>query len=260
MKIKALSDTHGYLPKVGECEVLILAGDVTPIDYQRDNDRCKEWFENDFKVWIKELPCNKVIFTPGNHDFYIARVDELDLHSEFEGLFDGKLRLLINDSYKYKGCVFYGCPYIKPIFFQEDAWAFSSNDPAYYEIIKDNIDVLITHDSPYHNGNVDSMSKNIKYHFYGHHHEGIEKRRKNRYNCAYLNNAYSQKDSFKIVEVEVISQAEHDRKIRNEYLEDIIHDVESMYVTCDESEANKYFNALEVIRSFREEELLKYDV
>ena len=41
MKIVAFSDTHGLLLKdVPKCDVVIIAGDITPLNIQNDVDKC----------------------------------------------------------------------------------------------------------------------------------------------------------------------------------------------------------------------------
>ena len=50
MKIVALSDLHGTLPTfVPECDVVVIAGDILPLNIQRKIDESICWLCNDFK-------------------------------------------------------------------------------------------------------------------------------------------------------------------------------------------------------------------
>ena len=70
IKVAAMSDIHGYLPNdVPECDVLCIAGDILPLDIQNDMIRSISWLLLDFKPWAESLPCKKVLFVAGNHDF-----------------------------------------------------------------------------------------------------------------------------------------------------------------------------------------------
>ena len=81
MKVVAFSDPHGYLPKVKdfpECDVVCIAGDICPLDVQRDLVESVSWFLLTFKPWAESLPCKKVIFIGGNHDYYSPTTDRID--------------------------------------------------------------------------------------------------------------------------------------------------------------------------------------
>ena len=74
MKICAISDFHGLHMgdiKVPSCDVLCIAGDFVYLETQRDLDKSDKWLTEVFIPWINKLDCNKVIVTPGNHDFII---------------------------------------------------------------------------------------------------------------------------------------------------------------------------------------------
>jgi Icc-related predicted phosphoesterase len=72
MKILALSDIHGFLPKIDRhilsmADCVMIAGDVCPIEnhYQWFQEL---WLENDFSKWAAGLR-KPVYLTMGNHDF-----------------------------------------------------------------------------------------------------------------------------------------------------------------------------------------------
>lgn len=213
MKICGISDIHGILPtNIPECEVLCIAGDIVPLKIQRDTQASKDWFLKDFCNWVKGLPCSKVIFTAGNHDFFLYDVykygDYFGFVAELENNSNDKAILLIDELYKYKGIKFYGFPYIRPIMFQEGRWAFEDDykgidKPSIYDsLIDKDIDVLITHDSPMKNNCLDNaierMHHKPKTFFYGHWHEGASDIFQGMYNCSIINNRYSIKENFEI--------------------------------------------------------------
>lgn len=200
MKIVAISDIHGYLPNdLPEGDVLCIAGDILPLYIQRNISESVFWFLNDFKPWAEALPYKKVIFVAGNHDFMfwecgpvVERTDkELMKMLLKKKAKDTKLVYLQDSSYEFEGKLFYGSPWIEDL----KAWAFYAspeNLKKKWANIPENCDVLITHMPP-KIGNCGAvlqagwnygrdfgsknladaiMTKNIKYHVFGHVHSG----------------------------------------------------------------------------------------
>lgn len=215
MKVCGLSDLHGNFIDIPECDVLCICGDIVGLVEQRSIEQSRHWWYNRFTSWVNRLPCKKVIITPGNHDFFLEDAYKKgyleELRKDLSARTNGKLEILINSEYTYEGIKFYGCPFIRPIKFQNGRWAFEddyneeSNTCCYDNIPKDT-DVLLTHDNPYYNGILNYLiPKNIKYHLYGHWHEGTSfiKNNKYRHNCSILNNMYNIKDNFKPIVIDV---------------------------------------------------------
>lgn len=201
LKILAISDLHGYLPKIEDkFDILFICGDICPAHdhyyaYQ------KEWIENEFVTWINNLPYKDafsvVVMTWGNHDFIGEKMREGD-NNHLKKLTNGRLHILKNDmlSVEYlsddgvKTLYVAGTPYCK-IF---GNWAFMVSDESLrekYSKLPNNLDVLLTHDSPRvnnlgmisqgWNSGVDAGNKildewiinnNPKYLFSGHIHSG----------------------------------------------------------------------------------------
>ena len=72
MRILALSDIHGFLPKYAslplpEVDRIMIAGDVCPIYEDHSPEFQKAWLENVFAPWVEHLK-KPVYFTLGNHD------------------------------------------------------------------------------------------------------------------------------------------------------------------------------------------------
>ena len=80
MKIAAISDLHGYLPEIEECDVLCICGDITPLEIQRNYLKTEEWITEIFLTWIKKLPCDKVFLVGGNHDFWFSSESESSIY------------------------------------------------------------------------------------------------------------------------------------------------------------------------------------
>ena len=145
MKICAISDLHGELIDISPCNLLIICGDIVPLNVQSGMYKSIKWLRNKFKPWATNLPCDKVIFIAGNHD-WIAEKEVKFMLDTFPK--DEKVTYLFHEPYEYEGLKIFGTPYCK-IFYN---WAFMEDDPVLEEKYKDipkNLDILITHDAPY---------------------------------------------------------------------------------------------------------------
>lgn len=200
IKIVAFSDNHGYLPKdIPECDIVCIAGDICPLDVQRDFVESISWFLLTFKPWAESLPCKKVIFVGGNHDFFLWNLGPQSNHTGSEvmkkllGIHrkDSKLVYLQDSSFEYEGKRFYGTPWIEDL----ERWAFYATPEELekkWSTIPKQCDVLISHMPPrlYDCGTVlqpgwnygnnfgsqvlaEAITfRNIKYHIFGHVHSG----------------------------------------------------------------------------------------
>lgn len=146
MKITAVSDLHGNLIDIEECTVLLICGDISPLNIQKDYIQMTKWFFNEFYNWINNLPCDYVILIPGNHDFWFEKF----IKDGTMYLWD-KLSILINDTaeifYGIKHIKIFGTPYCKDF----GNWPFMPGNnklPELYDKIPEDVDILICHDSP----------------------------------------------------------------------------------------------------------------
>ena len=168
LKIVAISDIHGLLPELPECDVVCCAGDISPLEYQSDQTQMLGWFYLVFLPWVESLPCKKFIIVAGNHDFFLQNIhrrliDESDGYRRYtwrsasdvmKKLLPGNLRgkynklvYLCDSSYEYEGHRFYGTPWIGDL----SNWAFyQDNDTLMekYKNIPKQCDVIITHMPP----------------------------------------------------------------------------------------------------------------
>ena len=253
MKICGISDIHGnLLENVPECDVLCIAGDVITLNTQRNFDASEYWWKNRFIPWVMKLPCKKVLVVPGNHDLYLEYLYKEDKWKEFcdymEINTEGKLHFLIDQSFEYEGIKFYGTPWINPIDFQNNLWAFENyecddNNP-YSKIPK--CDVLITHDSPFENNrlSVNSLKTKCKYHFFGHWHNGFECHLNGKYNCSRLNDCYSFKKNFEFPTIYINTTM---KKTKYELLQEFANEIKNNLIIEDLEDLEKSKNKIDEI-------------
>ena len=168
LKIVAISDTHGMLPELPECDVVCCAGDISPLEYQNDQTQMLGWFYLVFLPWVESLPCKKFVMISGNHDFFLQNIHRRLINESngyriytWRSAFDvmnkllpgnlrgkyNKLVYLFDSYYEYEGHRFYGTPWIRDL----SNWAFyQDNDTLMekYKNIPKKCDVIITHMPP----------------------------------------------------------------------------------------------------------------
>ena len=146
MKIIALSDLHGNLIQIRDtADVVVIAGDWSPLYIQHDCLSVLEWFDKRFIPWMSLLKTNHVVFIPGNHDlactysFFKKELDKLLLRHQVVD----KVHYLCYNSTIIDGKKFYGNPNTE----SPKGWAFSKEYNQVYNFDKDT-DILITHQPP----------------------------------------------------------------------------------------------------------------
>lgn len=210
MKIAAISDLHGNLPIIDECELCLICGDSIPLSKQYSHASSVEWFNKDFRNWAEKIPCNKVLFIAGNHEVGIEYYEE-EMKAKFPK--EDKLTFLHDMLYIYKDLKIYGTPYCKEF----GNWAYTEDDNKLKELfseIPNDLDILLTHDCPYGYGDVlmqqvpwndkshlgnkplaeAILEKQPKYHFSGHLHSSSHNltmiNKTKHYNVSYLDEYY----------------------------------------------------------------------
>lgn len=162
MKICAISDLHGYLPEIDMCDLVLICGDIVSLHSQRYPKSCKTWYLDWFEPWVNELPCDKVLFIPGNHECGVEGHE--DFYKEYFGKYN-KATILIHEPYEYfdiigKSYKIFGTPYCK-IF---GNWAYmrpNSDLKERFSEIPEGLDILLTHDVAY--GYADQSLQDIGY-------------------------------------------------------------------------------------------------
>ena len=166
LKIVAISDQHGYLPEITTpADIMLIAGDISPLEIQFNKPKMKIWLETQFAYWIKSLSVDKVYMVAGNHDAILEGINPMNL-AEFKRQCDFKLIYLENnyvvhrhDGNEYK---IFGTPYCH-IF---GNWPFMRSDEYMEDKFKSilaDCDIIISHDPPYGIGQVDQILETNKY-------------------------------------------------------------------------------------------------
>jgi Icc-related predicted phosphoesterase len=68
VKIVAVSDLHGTLPEIPPCDLLLVCGDICPLEDHSVGHQGK-WLDTTFRHWLMGVPARKVIGVAGNHDW-----------------------------------------------------------------------------------------------------------------------------------------------------------------------------------------------
>ena len=149
--VRAASDLHGFLPTVEPCDVLLLAGDLVPLDIQEDMEQSVRWFSDVFANWLEEIPAGEVVAIGGNHDFLLERHRRIG-PGVHEGLFDANWTYLQDAGTTLAcGLTVWGTPWSPGTC----DWAFMAHDHelnTFFDQIPAGLDVLLTHTPPYGKG------------------------------------------------------------------------------------------------------------
>src|SRR5262245_55965705 len=140
MKIVAVSDLHGVLPEVPACDLLLLAGDLTPVENHKLDFQAR-WLGGEFRAWLERVPAREVVGVAGNHDFIFQRMPQAvppDLPWTY----------LQDELTEWEGLRIYGSPW-QPWFYD---WAFNLYEPDLkpkWDLIPAGTDILVLHGPPW---------------------------------------------------------------------------------------------------------------
>lgn len=187
MKICCLSDTHGHLPPIPKCDLLLLAGDYCP----ENKNQQYMWFLKYFRPWLDKCRenCDNIVGIAGNHDWVFENV-------ETQRLINTSLNwIYLQDDYTELGNVdnmteeysIYGTPYQRRFY----DWAFNLDEPELdkkFDNIPNDTDIILTHGPAYGIGDMSIYGKErigskrlmdraleikAKLVVYGHNHSGV---------------------------------------------------------------------------------------
>ena len=140
MIIDAISDLHGNYPVLKGGDLLIIAGDLTARDTEKEN--------NDFWRWLCYQNYKKCIVVGGNHDNYLQNnPDFIDDDQKI-------LCHLLDSGTEFEGLKIWGTPWTKTFCgMNPNCKAFTCSTEAElkekFDLIPGDIDILITHSPPY---------------------------------------------------------------------------------------------------------------
>lgn len=157
MRIATTADLHGYLPDVPECDILVIAGDVTPTA-DHDVEYQARWLDTEFRSWLEAAPARSIVGIAGNHDFVFDRAPALvpgDLPWTY----------LQDTAATVGGLRFWGSPWT-PWFFD---WAFNAPEgeagepflAERYDTVPEDTDVLVIHGPPRGYGDLTSRGMTV---------------------------------------------------------------------------------------------------
>lgn len=162
-RIVCISDLHGRLPDVPECDVLAIAGDVCPhapganVGGREDLFHQSKWLAGPFREWLERIPARHVVGCWGNHDFIARRApDRVPTSLRWTPLTDAAATI--------DGIRFYGTPW--QLWFYD--WAFNapygkeegeSFLAEKWSAIPEGTDILLVHGPPEGYGDLTAAGK-----------------------------------------------------------------------------------------------------
>lgn len=187
MRIAAISDMHGYLPPIPGCEILLIAGDSSPVYDNHDPDGQARWWERTFGPWLAAQPGSYKVVIGGNHDFWCQRDPDAVRAWAQKWTRQGRGRIvyLQDETRDVRGIRVHGYPWVPNL----ERWAFYGDDNRLrgrLEMIPAATEILVSHGPPAGMGDetwgthvgdpqMREMVRQLpalKLHVFGHIHEG----------------------------------------------------------------------------------------
>lgn len=147
MKVVATSDIHGTLPEIPECDLLVIAGDVCPLKFDRDLPRSRAWLKQKFMSYLQNAPAKHVVWVAGNHDFVLEHYPWVTNELRDRGKLTN-IHYLQDEGIELEGISIYGMPWTPAL----PGWAFQADGEkteSIYAAIPKHLDLLVTHGPPY---------------------------------------------------------------------------------------------------------------
>src|SRR5437879_1994910 len=148
MRLVLTSDLHGFLPPVQTCDVLLIAGDICPIESKK-LDFQTDWLKWTFIPWLRRAPARQKIFIAGNHDFIFYEHPNIIQTLDWPGIY------LCDSGIEWEGVHFWGSPWANEL----PGWPFTAPEEdlqRYWDRIPDETQVLMVNGPPW--GYADTVS------------------------------------------------------------------------------------------------------
>jgi Icc-related predicted phosphoesterase len=148
LKIACVSDLHGHLPEIPECDILLIGGDIVPLKYQRSMVSSVSWMNHLLKRWLEGIHYRGVstAVVAGNHDIIFERRPDM---------IPGLPWFYLRDDYTtLRGLKVWGSPW-QPTF--GTGWAFNLNEADLnrkWAQIPGDTDILLLHGPPHGEGDL----------------------------------------------------------------------------------------------------------
>jgi Icc-related predicted phosphoesterase len=144
--IACVADLHENLIEIPDCDLLLIAGDIT-FGLYNDLVAQQKFLYTKFKEWVEQVPAKHVVVIAGNHDQNIERWGwPRSIHDP------EKLHYLQDEGVEIDGLNIWGTPW-QPYFYN---WAFNAperNGEEFladkFAMIPDDTDIVICHGPPY---------------------------------------------------------------------------------------------------------------
>lgn len=144
VRIVATSDIHGSLPEIPQCDLLLVAGDLSPIWCDRDDVAVREWFGEVFRPWIIGVPAKRVVAIAGNHDFWLEKLSGWAWMNQFVYDRAGKFIYINGQTTEFEGLKIWGSSFVPNL----PGWAFHKNEERLanlYATIPGDVDIVMPH-------------------------------------------------------------------------------------------------------------------
>ena len=140
MIVDSISDLHGYYPKLEGGDLLIVAGDLTARDTERQHA--------EFAYWLEDQPYNKRIVIAGNHDNFFQK------NKEWTPLLLPKAEYLCDSGTEFEGLKIWGSPWtltFKGMNPHCKAFTVDTEEELAEKWLTcpEDVDILVTHSPPY---------------------------------------------------------------------------------------------------------------
>lgn len=175
-----VSDLHGRLPEIPECDVLLNCGDICPDldmggwDRGLMKMRQTEWLGDTYRAWEQTVPAKMIFAVPGNHDWVMSFPDCC------------RSQMFIDSGTTFEGKTFWFTPWVAHC----GDWNYQANREQrryYFDNIPHKLDMLVHHAPAFGVGDLTYSNepagcrelkaviqkRHPRYSCFGHIHEGV---------------------------------------------------------------------------------------